>query len=255
MLFAGIVYPCRLSLIGRWYRRRREPSSNAGLAFGRDTGQRWIYDLGSYAAREHNGATHKDRGVTPMRTIKSALLTFAALLLAAGPAVADKYSDTTSLFKNAGESATFFGKSYGYAVFPTIGKGGLGVGGAYGEGRVYEQGKYVGDTKMTQLSIGFQAGGQGYSQIIFFQDKRALDDFRSGNFEFGANANAVVITAAASGSAGTTGATAGASGGKKDATTAGEFHKGMAVFQIVKGGLMYEASVSGQKFSYKPVGN
>lgn len=188
-----------------------------------------------------------------MFRLRSLLPAFAALLLATGPAFADKYDDTIKLFKDAGQSGSFFSNSYGYAVFPTIGKGGLGVGGAYGEGRVYEKGKYVGDTKMTQLSIGFQAGGQGYSQIIFFQDKRAIDEFKSGNFEFGANANAVVITAAASGQAGTSGASAGASGGKKDATTAGEYHKGMAVFQIVKGGLMYEASVSGQKFSYKPL--
>lgn len=189
-----------------------------------------------------------------MRILKSAMLALAASVLVTGPAFADKYSDTVQLFKDAGESASFFGKSYGYAVFPTIGKGGLGVGGAYGEGRVYEKGRHVGDTKMTQLSIGFQAGGQGYSQIIFFEDKRALDEFRSGNFEFGANVNAVVITAAASGQASTAGSSAGASGGKKDATTVGQYHKGMAVFQIVKGGLMYEASVSGQKFSYKPVG-
>jgi lipid-binding SYLF domain-containing protein len=179
---------------------------------------------------------------------------FAALLLAAAPAFADKYDDTVKLFKDAGQSASFFGKSYGYAVFPTIGKGGLGIGGAYGEGRVYEHGKYVGDTKMTQLSVGLQAGGQGYSQIIFFEDKRALDEFKTGEFGFGANVNAVVITAAASGQASTSGASAGASGGKKDATTAGEYYKGMAVFQVVKGGLMYEASVAGQKFSYKSVG-
>jgi lipid-binding SYLF domain-containing protein len=186
--------------------------------------------------------------------MKGTVLAFAALLLAAAPAFADKYSDTTTLFKNAGQSSAFFGKSYGYAVFPTIGKAGLGIGGAYGEGRVYEQGKYVGDTKMTQLSIGFQAGGEGYSEMIFFQDKRSFDEFTAGNFEFGANVNAVVITAAASGSASTGGSTASASGGKKDASTAGKYEKGTAVFIISKGGLMYEASVSGQKFSYKPLG-
>jgi lipid-binding SYLF domain-containing protein len=185
--------------------------------------------------------------------MKGTLLTIAAMLLASGPAFADKYSDTIDLFKNAGQSGSFFGKSYGYAVFPTIGKGGLVIGGAHGEGRVYEQGKHVGDTSMTQLSIGFQAGGQGFSEIIFFKDKRSFDEFTSGNFEFGANASAVVITAAASGSAATTGASGGASGGKKDAATAGEYHKGLAVFMIVKGGLMYEASVSGQKFKYKPL--
>ncbi len=189
-----------------------------------------------------------------MRKLKRLLLLGATMLLAAAPALADKYSETVDLFKNAGESGAFFGTSYGYAVFPTIGKAGLGIGGAYGEGRVYEQGKYVGDSKMKQLSIGFQAGGQGYSQIVFLQDKRAFDDFTSGNFEFGANVNAVVITAAASGTAATTGTTGTASGGKKDAATAGEFHKGTAVFIITKGGLMYEASVSGQKFSYTPLG-
>jgi lipid-binding SYLF domain-containing protein len=189
-----------------------------------------------------------------MRTIKSTFLVIAAMLLAAGPALADKYSDTVSLFKNAGQSSSFFGKSYGYAVFPTIGKAGLGIGGAHGEGRVYEQGKYVGDTKMTQLSIGFQAGAEGFSEMIFFQDKRSFDEFTSGNFEFGANVSAVVITAAASGTATTTGSTASASGGKKDAATAGKYDKGTAIFVISKGGLMYEASVSGQKFSYKALG-
>lgn len=189
-----------------------------------------------------------------MKSIKGTLMVLAAMLLAAGPVLADKYSDTVSLFKNAGQSAEFFGKSYGYAVFPTIGKAGLGIGGAHGEGRVYEQGKYVGDTKMTQLSIGFQAGAEGFSEMIFFQDKRSFDEFTSGNFEFGANVSAVVITAAASGTATTTGSTATASGGKKDAKTAGKFDKGTAIFVISKGGLMYEASVSGQKFSYKPLG-
>jgi lipid-binding SYLF domain-containing protein len=188
------------------------------------------------------------------RFFPSLIVVLGALLLGVAPAHADKYDDTVKLFKDAGESATFFAKSRGYAVFPTVGKGGLGIGGAYGEGRVFEGGRYIGDTKMTQVSIGFQAGGQGYSQIIFFEDQRALDEFKSGNFEFGANVNAVVITAAASGTAGTTGASAGASGGKHDAETAGKYHKGMAVFQIVKGGLMYEASVGGQKFSYEPAG-
>jgi lipid-binding SYLF domain-containing protein len=173
-------------------------------------------------------------------------------LLAAAAAVAGDYSDTIALFKNAGQSARFFKASYGYAVFPTIGKGGLVVGASHGKGRVYEQGHYIGDVSMTQVSVGLQAGGQAYSQIIFFEDKRALSEFTRGNFEFDAGVSAVAITAAAEASAGTTGATSGASGGKKDAVTAGEWHKGMAVFTIVKGGAMYEASVAGQKFSYTP---
>ncbi len=188
-----------------------------------------------------------------MQRVVTALLGLSVMLWA-GVAAADKFDDTIALFKNAGESASFFSKSYGYAVFPTIGKGGLGVGGAYGEGRVYRKGAYVGDAKVTQLSVGFQAGGQAYSQIVFFEDKRAFDEFTKGNFEFGADVGAVAITAAAGAKAGTTGAAASASGGEKDAATAGKYHKGMAVFVIVKGGAMYEASVGGQKFSYKPRG-
>ena len=176
-----------------------------------------------------------------------ALLAWACLLFAGE----DSYQDTINLFKNAGQSAAFFKNSYGYAVFPTVGKGGLVVGGAHGSGHVYQGDTYVGDTKMNQLSVGFQAGGQAYSQIIFFQDKRAFDEFTQGNFEFGADVSAVAITAAVSGSAGTTGTSGAASGGKKDAATAGDYHKGIAVFTIAKGGAMFEASVAGQKFSYK----
>jgi lipid-binding SYLF domain-containing protein len=180
------------------------------------------------------------------------ILAGAALMLCALVARADDYSETIDLFKNAGASKEFFQNSYGYAVFPGIGKGGFIVGGAHGNGRVYEHGKYVGDVSMTQVSVGLQAGGQGFREIIFLQDKRAFDDFTSGSFEFGADASAVAITAAAGASAGTSGASAGASGGQKDATTAGKYYKGTAVFTIVKGGAMYEAAVSGQKFSYKP---
>jgi lipid-binding SYLF domain-containing protein len=178
------------------------------------------------------------------------------LLLVSTVALADKYSDTATLFRNAGDSAKFFHTSYAYAVFPTIGEAGFIVGGAHGTGRVYVKDKYVGDTTMTQLSAGFQAGGKAYSQIIFFEDKRALDEFESGTFEFGAGVSAVAITAGASASAGTTGATSSASGGAKDAATvSGGYQKGVAVFTIAKGGLMYAATVAGQKFKYTPVGS
>jgi len=184
------------------------------------------------------------------RILRSLLI--ALSILSGSAAVADTYSDTVGLFKSAGESAAFFNDCYGYAVFPTIGKGGLVVGGAHGKGRVYEHGKYLGDTAMTQLSVGLQAGGQAYSMIIFFQDQRAFEEFTRENFEFGADVSAVAITAAASGQLGTTGASAGASGGKKDATTAGKYYKGLAVFTIAKGGAMVQAAVAGQKFTYKP---
>jgi lipid-binding SYLF domain-containing protein len=115
---------------------------------------------------------------------------------------------------------------------------------------VYEKGAYVGDTSMTQVSIGLQLGGQAYSQIIFFENKAAFDKFTSGNFEFGAQASAVAITAGASAQAGTGGTSAGASGNQSHADTAGGYQDGMAVFTVAKGGLMYEASIGGQKFSY-----
>ena len=175
-----------------------------------------------------------------------------ALLLWTPALWASPYTDTVSLFRNAGESARFFDKCYGYAVFPTIGKAGLVVGGAHGSGRVYVHGTFVGNTTVNQLSAGFQAGGQAYSQIVFFEDRRAFDRFAKGNFEFGADVDAVAITAAAGGSVGTTGASAEASGGMKDALTAGRYYKGLAVFTIVKGGAMYQATVAGQKFSYTP---
>src|SRR5579863_7592893 len=95
-------------------------------------------------------------------------LVSSVMVLASAASWADSYSDTVDLFKNAGQSATYFKNSYGYAVFPTIGKGGLVVGGAYGSGRVYEHGKWVQDVSVTQLSVGFQLGGQAYSEIIFF---------------------------------------------------------------------------------------
>ena len=166
-----------------------------------------------------------------------------------------KYAETIEVFRQAGASSTFFDKAYGYAVFPTIGKAGLGVGGARGKGQVYVGGQHVGNATLTQLSIGLQAGGQAFSEIIFFEDKRAFDEFSSGNFSFGAGVSAVAITAGASAGAGTAGgAGAGASATKNAATTAGGgYYKGMAVFTVAKGGLMYEAAVGGQKFKYEAI--
>jgi lipid-binding SYLF domain-containing protein len=173
-----------------------------------------------------------------------------SLLLGSVAVYADESQETIELFKHAGESAVFFTDCYGYAVFPTIGAGGLIVGGARGKGQVYVHDKLVGDALMTQLSVGFQAGGKAYSEIIFFQDKRALDEFESGTFEFAAGASAVAITAGASASVGTDRASSEASGGKSNATTNGNYQTGMAVFTIAKGGLMFAADISGEKFVY-----
>jgi lipid-binding SYLF domain-containing protein len=188
-------------------------------------------------------------------TMNKRLIPFVAILLlafGASSALADEYQDTINVFKNAGESGTFFKNAYGYAVFPTIGKGGVGVGGAFGKGRVYEKGKYVGGASMTQVTVGFQLGGQAYSQIVFFQDQRAFKQFTSGNFAFGAEASAVAITAAAGAKANTSGSSAGVSGTKNAAATVGAYNNGMATFTVAKGGLMYEASIGGQKFNYTP---
>ncbi len=186
-----------------------------------------------------------------MRLMKSATLLVTALALTAGLVMANSDSDTAKLFRDSNQSADYFKKSVGYAVFPTIGKGGLGIGAAHGQGNVYANGKRIGSVTMNQLSIGLQAGGQAYSQIIFFENSKALKEFTSGNFEFSADVGAIAIVAAVSASAGTAGTDASASAGKHDAANAGDFTKGMAVFTIAKGGLMYNATVAGQKFSYK----
>ena len=167
-------------------------------------------------------------------------------------AQADSYSNTIEVFKKSPAVQPFFKSAYGYAVFPTVGKGGIGIGGAYGKGKVYQRGKVTGTSSLVKATIGFQFGGQAFSEIIFFQDKRAYDEFTSGSFEFDAAASAVAITAGAQAKAGTEGATAGASAGPATGTQAQtNYNKGMAVFVHTKGGLMYEAAIGGQKFSFK----
>jgi lipid-binding SYLF domain-containing protein len=185
-----------------------------------------------------------------MKSILKTLIIGLLMTLFCSSAYADEYVDTETMFVNAGIS-NMFKSAYGYALFPTIGKAGFLVGGAYGEGRVYEQGNHIGNTTMMQATIGFQLGGTGFSEVVFFQDKRALSEFTNGNFEFGAEAQATAITAAAGASANTSGNSATASGGKNNATTVGGgYHKGLSTFTVTKGGLMFEATVGGQKFSF-----
>ena len=138
---------------------------------------------------------------------------------------------TVSEFKKKSPKLNvFFDKAYGYAVFPTVGKAGMGIGGAYGSGVVYKSSTVIGYSSLTQLTFGFQFGGQAYSEIIFFKDKGALNRFIEGNFELGAQASAVAVTAGASADV--------------------DYSNGVAVFTMAKGGLMYEATVGGQKFSF-----
>ena len=126
---------------------------------------------------------------------------------------------------------SFLTKAYGYAIFPTVGKGGLGVGGAYGHGEVFEQGQMVGYVELSQATIGLQAGGQEYTEVIAFETKNALDHFKTGKFTFAAQASAVAL--------------------KSGASTNAKYTDGVAIFTQARGGLMAEASVGGQKFAYQ----
>jgi lipid-binding SYLF domain-containing protein len=188
------------------------------------------------------------------KLFQSAFLALACACSVVGVAHADRYDDSIQTFKQAGKSGAFFKKSYAYAIFPTVGGAGFVVGAAHGKGRVFVHGVLTGDTTMNLVSAGFQAGAKAYSEIIFFEDNRALEEFQSGHFEFGADASAVAITAGAGAGVGTSGANSGASLDSSNAGTDGTFYKGMAVFTIAKGGLMYAATISGQQFTYTPRG-
>lgn len=176
------------------------------------------------------------------------------LLFVSFAEASDPYAKTIKTFKESPVVKPFFGNAYGYAIFPTIGKGGIGIGGAHGSGQVYKGGKVTGKSSMTQVTVGFQLGGQAFSQIIFFEDERAYKEFTSGNFEFGAQASAVAITAGAQAQASTGGSSAGATA-KADAGSQAKvgYAKGMAIFTYAKGGLMYEASLGGQGFTFEPI--
>lgn len=162
------------------------------------------------------------------------------------------YADAIATFKGSA-SGQFFGDAYGFAIFPTVGKGGLIVGAAVGHGRVYAEGRHVGNTRLGEVSAGWQIGGQAFSQIVFFQDKRAFEEFTSGSFEFGATAQAVALTAGATATSSTGGSSATASGGSNNAVSLGAYHKGFAVFTIAKGGLMLQVAIAGQGFDYEPL--
>jgi lipid-binding SYLF domain-containing protein len=157
------------------------------------------------------------------------------------PKSAEGQAQLTSKSEGAVEAAKkadpglqkFFDTAAGYAVFPGVGKGGVGVGGAYGRGELFEGGKLAGYCTLTQASIGLQLGGQKYTELIFFETKAALDQFKSGNFAFAAQASAVALKSGASANA--------------------KYAGGVAVFTMGEAGLMYEASIGGQKFSFEPI--
>jgi lipid-binding SYLF domain-containing protein len=126
----------------------------------------------------------------------------------------------------------FMSKCYGYALFPSVGKGGLIVGGAYGKGEVFEQGEMIGYCDLSQASIGAQIGGQTYTELIAFQDKASMDKFKKNELTFAAQASAVALKSGASADA--------------------KFQNGVAVFTMPNAGAMLEASIGGQSFTFQP---
>lgn len=150
------------------------------------------------------------------------------------PKVEEKAQNAISAFKERNaDMESYFEDSYGYAIFPSVGKGAIVIGGAHGRGIVYEQGKLIGAAKMTQLTIGFQWGGQAYSEVLFFKNAKALESFKKGKLKFAGQVSAVAIT--------------------KGASADIAYENGVAVYSITKAGLMYEASLGGQKFNYLPI--
>ena len=145
--------------------------------------------------------------------------------------IADSKEAKTEFIKADGQMANLFNKAYGYVIFPNVGKGGFGVGGAAGNGIAYERGKMTGSAKLSQLSIGLQAGGQAYREVIFFETAKAMERFKDSSLEFSAQVSAVAVKSGASANA--------------------KYQDGVMVFTMQKGGLMYEASVGGQKFKYE----
>ena len=146
--------------------------------------------------------------------------------------IADSKEAKAEFIKADGLMKSLFDNAYGYVIFPNVGKGAIGVGGAAGNGTVFEKGKEIGSAEMKQVSVGFQFGGQAYREVIFFENKAALDRFKENKFEFAAQASAVAATSGAS--------------------TNVKYKDGVMVFTQEKGGLMYEASIGGQKFSFTP---
>lgn len=147
------------------------------------------------------------------------------------PEGVERAEEAILTFKEKNDKMTpYFAESYGYVVFPSVGKGGIVLGAAHGRGIVYEQGEVIGEVKMTQVTLGLQWGGQSYSEVIFFDNAATLESFKNGELEFSGQVSAVVINAGASADI--------------------AYKDGVAVYTITKGGFMYEASLGGQKFKY-----
>ncbi|MFM2138518.1 MAG: hypothetical protein RJA57_825 [Bacteroidota bacterium] len=177
-----------------------------------------------------------------MRTIRLYLL---GMALVFGPRLQAQLSSKEQKIVNDAKAArkefirsdglmkTLFDNAYAYLILPNVGKGGIGIGGAAGNGAVFQNGNLIGMAKMTQITIGFQWGGQAYREVIFFETKADLDRFRENRLELAAQTSAVAVTAGASANA--------------------KYTNGVLIFTQTKGGLMYEASIGGQKFSFRKI--
>ena len=179
----------------------------------------------------------------------------AAVLATSNVALAQEVEDlseTIELFKGIPQVGPYFESAYGYAVWKRIGRGGLGIGGATGRGQVYAGGQVTGFSRLMDITIGAQAGGQAYRQIIFFENKAAYDKFTGGKFEFDASASAVAVTASAQASAGTQGTSSSAGAGKQTGAAVG-YVNGMQTFTMAEGGLMYAATIGGQRYNFDPL--
>ena len=168
----------------------------------------------------------------------------------------EDFSKTIEIFKKSPQVQKYFDRAYGYALFPMGGKGAWIVGYARGKGQVYRGGVVTGKSTLNHFSIGFQGGGQVFSQVIFFQDQRAYDEFTQGSFEVDARAVAVAVTAGAQAQIGSAGVSSAASAGPSSSAQVGNhYSKGMAIFVQSKGGLMLDLSAGLQKFSFRPIAN
>jgi lipid-binding SYLF domain-containing protein len=163
-------------------------------------------------------------------------------------------TETVELFRGIPQVFPYFESAYGYAVWPRIARGGFFVGGSRGRGQIYVGGQMVGTSTLVEASIGFQAGGQTYRQIIFFQDAEAYQSFAKDGFEFDAEAQAVAVTASAEAGAGTTGARASAGAGSPNTAAGGGYSGGMQIFTMAEGGLMYKATIAGQRYNFEAAG-
>ena len=197
-------------------------------------------------------------GREKLETVNLYARTFASIAIlgsiaASGQSVKD-LSKTIETFKSVPVVQPFFDNSYGYAVWARIARGGIGLGGATGRGQVYVDGEITGFSRLVDISIGFQLGGQVYRQIVFFEDASAYDGFTAGKFEFDAQASAVAVTASARASSGTQGSQASVGAASSaELVGAATYYEGMRVFTMTVGGLMYQATIAGQRYNFRPL--